>query len=354
MPGDAKSAPPASSDASARRSLKLAPRKPAAKRDRGCPEEMQRVADFCVDRWEVRTETLNGEPLSPFYPPDFRILNKIRKVWMLERPRVGPERARALPLPPLPVWQRQRFKVRAVSQPGVIPQGYMSYYMAKRACAAAGKRLCSDDEWQLACEGQGKTKFPYGPDYVAGRCNVFREFHPADVLHLGASSGHRDPRLNLVLENGNDPGLRDTGATKSCVSEWSGGGIYDMVGNLDEWVEDPRGRFRGGSTPATPAPGARPRWRATQRVTSTTRRVRAVAPTRARDARPSAPRSGFASAPQQVLQALQREVQLGDDGHARLRLERSVLPSVGIRLRLRVHLPGAPHQGDDALIGGER
>ncbi|MEZ4234344.1 MAG: SUMF1/EgtB/PvdO family nonheme iron enzyme [Polyangiaceae bacterium] len=246
MPGDAKSAPPASSDASARRSLKLAPRKPAAKRDRGCPEEMQRVADFCVDRWEVRTETLNGEPLSPFYPPDFRILNKIRKVWMLERPRVGPERARALPLPPLPVWQRQRFKVRAVSQPGVIPQGYMSYYMAKRACAAAGKRLCSDDEWQLACEGQGKTKFPYGPDYVAGRCNVFREFHPADVLHLDASSGHRDPRLNLVLENGNDPGLRDTGATKSCVSEWSGGGIYDMVGNLDEWVEDPRGRFRGG------------------------------------------------------------------------------------------------------------
>ncbi len=219
---------------------------PRPKRVNGCLPEMQRVSGFCIDRWEVRTETPAGEPLSPFYPPDYRILNKIRKVWVLERPRVGPERARAMPLPPLPAWQKRPFKLRAVSEAGVIPQGYMSYYMAKRACQGAGKRLCRDDEWELACKGRGQTKFPYGADYVAGRCNVFREFHPADVLHLDASSGHRDPRLNLVLENGTDPGLRDTGATSGCVSQWSGGGVYDMVGNLDEWVEDPKGRFRGG------------------------------------------------------------------------------------------------------------
>ncbi|MCB9609539.1 MAG: SUMF1/EgtB/PvdO family nonheme iron enzyme [Polyangiaceae bacterium] len=218
----------------------------APTRTRGCLPEMQRVGAFCIDRWEVRTETPEGQPLSPFYPPDYRILNKIRKVWVLERPHVGPERARAMPLPPLPSWQKKPFKLRAVSEPGVVPQGYMSYYMAKRACAAAGKRLCRDEEWESACKGQAKTKFPYGDDYVAGRCNVFREFHPADVLHLDASSGHRDPRLNLVLENGVDPGLRDTGGTKSCLSHWPGGDVYDMVGNLDEWVEDPKGRFRGG------------------------------------------------------------------------------------------------------------
>src|SRR5690606_26073234 len=132
-------------------------------------------------------------------PPDHRILNKIRKVWVIERPRVGPERARAMPLPPLPAWQKKPFKPRAVSEPGVIPQGYMSYYMAKQACAAAGKRLCRDEQWETARKGQARTKFPNGDDYVAGRCNVFREFHPADVLHLDASSGHRDPRLNLIL-----------------------------------------------------------------------------------------------------------------------------------------------------------
>lgn len=217
----------------------------AARRD-GCPVEMLRVGRFCIDRWEVSTQDAQGRPLSPFYPPDHRILNKIRKVWVIEQPRTGPLRARAFPMPALPEWQRRAFKPVAVSAPGVVPQGYMSYHMARAACQNAGKRLCQDEEWELACRGAANTKFPYGDDYVAGKCNVFREFHPADVLHSDASSGHRDPRLNLILENGKDPGLRDTGATPTCDSRWPRGNVSDMVGNLDEWVADPKGRFRGG------------------------------------------------------------------------------------------------------------
>lgn len=218
---------------------------PAIWRD-GCPQEMLRVSSFCIDRWELSTQDEQGRALSAFYPPDLRILNKIRKVWVLEQPRTGSLRARALPMPALPAWQRQAFKPVAVSRPGVIPQGYMSYHMARAACRNAGKRLCLDEEWELACRGAAGLKFPYGEEYVAGKCNVFRGFHPADVLHADASSGHRDPRLNLILEDGTDPGLRDTGATPACDSRWPGGALSDMVGNLDEWVEDPRGRFRGG------------------------------------------------------------------------------------------------------------
>ena len=34
--------------------------------------------------------------------------------------------------------------------------------------------------------------------------------------------------------------LRKTGATPSCASEWEGDKIYDMVGNVEEWVTTSR------------------------------------------------------------------------------------------------------------------
>jgi hypothetical protein len=37
-----------------------------------------------------------------------------------------------------------------------------------------------------------------------------------------------------------------TGATAGCRSDWGNDAIYDMVGNLDEWVDDPSGVFVGG------------------------------------------------------------------------------------------------------------
>ena len=45
---------------------------------------------------------------------------------------------------------------------------------------------------------------------------------------------------------GDDPLLRPTGGTPACASEWGQDAAYDMVGNLDEWVEDPEGTFVGG------------------------------------------------------------------------------------------------------------
>ena len=40
--------------------------------------------------------------------------------------------------------------------------------------------------------------------------------------------------------------MRLTGATRGCESQWDDGSLFDMVGNLDEWVEDPTGVFVGG------------------------------------------------------------------------------------------------------------
>ena len=74
---------------------------------------------------------------------------------------------------------------------------------------------------------------------------MFRSSHPAQRLHDNASAGHSDPRLGLVKgEDG--PLLRTTGSTKECVSRWGKDSIYDMVGNEDEWIDDPDGTFVGG------------------------------------------------------------------------------------------------------------
>ena len=213
-----------------------------------CPSEMVDVGAFCIDRWEASmVDVKSGQALSPYYPPEPRLLRAVRDYWVLARFEVGDEAARRMPLPDLPLHQLSgRFEPRATSRSGVVPQAYLSYPMAKKACSNAGKRLCRKEEWLLACRGQHATKFPYGVAYVQGKCNVFRSLHPAALLHKNASIGHLDPRLNLIFEAGNDPLLRTTGATASCASEWVKDRVYDMVGNLDEWIDDETGVFVGG------------------------------------------------------------------------------------------------------------
>ncbi len=215
---------------------------------RACPSEMVQVGGSCVDRWEIMTvDRKTRRDLSPYYPPLPSLLRRTFDTWQIERLTMGDPQARLLPLPSLPEWQLEEdFEPMAVSRGGVVPQAYLSRDLARRACANAGKRLCRLDEWKTACRGSQQRDFPYGNSYVSGACNVGRLIHAASVLHGNASMGHLDPRLNLVWERDSDPLLHPTGTTRTCVSHWHDDGIFDMVGNLDEWVDDDSGGFVGG------------------------------------------------------------------------------------------------------------
>jgi hypothetical protein len=61
--------------------------------------------------------------------------------------------------------------VRAVSIPGVFPQGFISEVQAEAACEASHKRLCTEDEWVAACEGSARQTYPYGNTRVPGTCH---------------------------------------------------------------------------------------------------------------------------------------------------------------------------------------
>lgn len=216
-----------------------------------CPAEMVHVqtttARFCVDRYEAAArDKRTGELLSPYYPPEATMLSRVHRLWEDLRHVVGDDSVRRMPLPALsPLQKAGKYTPKAVSEAGLVPQAYLSYYSAKRMCEAAGKRLCTEQEWTTACRGERSTQFPYGAKYQAGSCNVGSYLHPAAILHGLSSSGHLDPRLNLLMIAGDAPVLRETGGTQTCASRWGNDAVFDMVGNVDEWVEHESGIFKG-------------------------------------------------------------------------------------------------------------
>jgi sulfatase modifying factor 1 len=174
----------------------------------GCPSGMLQIAAtpaFCIDRYEAALVDADGAPLSPYYNP-------------------GTSAA------------------RAVSIAGAVPQAYLSQTQAASACAAAGKRLCTDAEWLRACQGPGGTTYPYGTERQPGACNDVRAVHPA-VEYFGSS----DPSVFTMIDHPCLDQLPDTvdhaGANVGCVSSE---GASDLMGNLQEWTADPAGTLRGG------------------------------------------------------------------------------------------------------------
>jgi hypothetical protein len=228
--------------------LAAAPGPASTPSPRVCPPDMVSVAGrFCVDRFEAMiVDAGTGAPLSPDYPTTPNLLSFALGEWATGRERAGNVHARAFPLPWIsPARLTGKPEPVAVSRLGVRPNGYLTGVVAEAACATAGKRLCSLDEFVTACRGQDDTAFPYGDTYEDGTCNVFRDEHPAALLHGNASVGHLDPRLDRVLSHGR-PLLRLTGETPACRSRWGDDAVFDMVGNLDEWVAEGNGAFAGG------------------------------------------------------------------------------------------------------------
>jgi formylglycine-generating enzyme required for sulfatase activity len=165
---------------------------------------------FCIDRWEaslVEVTSAGGEkPFSAYTPPEGHVV------------------------------------VRAVSREGVPPQAYISRDQAALACKGSGKRLCAEEEWVTACRGDPPHAFPYGDARERGVCNdsgispLHVYFPDAPETYTGGPMN--DPRLNQTPKT-----LAATGEFARCTN---GFGVFDMVGNLHEWVMSPRPTFRGG------------------------------------------------------------------------------------------------------------
>ncbi len=93
---------------------------------------------------------------------------------------------------------------------GMHPVLGVDWYQAREYAAWAGKRLPSESEWELAARAGGGEAYPWGGSWVPGRANAMGAYRedvwpgPAPVASFDANP-------------------------------W---GIYDMIGNAAEWVDD--------------------------------------------------------------------------------------------------------------------
>jgi hypothetical protein len=186
------------------------PAKPTAAQ---CPPETASIDGlFCIDRYEASLvevlPNLDEMPWSPFQAVEGHV-------------------------------------VRAVSRPNVFPQGYISAVQARDACRRSNKRLCEPAEWRKACMGPLHTTFGYGVNRQEHRCNDYGR-SPVMAMYGLPGRAHQMwgwEKLNNPFLNQLDGTLAPTGSHDKCTNDY---GVYDMVGNLHEWVADPNGTFYGG------------------------------------------------------------------------------------------------------------
>lgn len=123
------------------------------------------------------------------------------------------------------------------NQEGRAPVVMKTWHEAAAACKADGKRLCTDSEWTLACEGQEHLPYPYGLRRDANACNIDKP-HPDVNEKALADPATRDAEVTRLWQG------EASGARAACVSPF---GVNDMTGNVDEWVVNETGPgFRSG------------------------------------------------------------------------------------------------------------
>jgi sulfatase modifying factor 1 len=95
-------------------------------------------------------------------------------------------------------------------------------------CAEHRKRLCTEDEWITACEGDEHREYPYGEAHVDGRCNDDKPWRKVDEATLAKWPAPEARDLAKELYQ-----ATPSGSKRKCVS---GAGAHDMTGNTEEWV----------------------------------------------------------------------------------------------------------------------
>jgi hypothetical protein len=87
---------------------------------------------------------------------------------------------------------------------GGLPGSYVSIYQAQDSCFTVGKKLCTQEQWSMACGGVYGWQYPYGASYEPHACNT------------------------------SDTTVERSGSKPECRGYFN---VYDMSGNLAEWTD---------------------------------------------------------------------------------------------------------------------
>lgn len=90
-----------------------------------------------------------------------------------------------------------------------LPVTFVSWFDAEAFCHWSGKRLPTETEWEKAARGVQGNEFPWGNEWAPGKSNTGDESWDDGVAPVGSYTSDKSPF-----------------------------DVYDLAGNVSEWVED--------------------------------------------------------------------------------------------------------------------
>lgn len=111
---------------------------------------------------------------------------------------------------------------------GAAPWIMVSWHEARNLCESRGKRLCTEEEWTFACEGEEALPYPYGYNREAEKCNLDNTWIQYDEsVMLPRGTNHCKKEMYRLWQG------KTSGSSPQCSSRF---GIQDMTNNVDEWT----------------------------------------------------------------------------------------------------------------------
>ncbi|NUP09880.1 MAG: SUMF1/EgtB/PvdO family nonheme iron enzyme [Polyangiaceae bacterium] len=119
---------------------------------------------------------------------------------------------------------------------GELPRVLTNWYHAKDLCEKQGKRLCTEMEFNFACEGPDMLPYVYGYERNDKICNIDKPYifpdHSKQMLEYDECLA--DPWCKGEMARMDQ--RERIGQRTTCVS-WAG--VFDLNGNVNEWVDLP-------------------------------------------------------------------------------------------------------------------
>lgn len=115
----------------------------------------------------------------------------------------------------------------APNRKGAKPFVMKSYKSAKKWCAERHKRPCTEQEWETACEGPTHLPYAYGWAVEKKTCNSDKRWLMPDWSKFGKYDADSEKEAQRLWQGA------PSGRYSGCVSSF---GVFDMNGNVEEWV----------------------------------------------------------------------------------------------------------------------